>query len=63
MKVIWLNGPQDIKAPNSEESRQSNNIFESYLTRLFSYVSPYIGYPKLRIRYLSRTEIIKNAMV
>ena len=63
MKVIWLNGPQDIKATNSEESRQSNNIFESCLTRLFSYVSPKIGYPKLHIMYLSRTEIIKNAMV
>ena len=26
---------------------ESNKIFESYLTRLFSYVSSTIGYPKL----------------
>ena len=38
---------------------ESNNIYESYLTHLFSFVSSAIGYPKLHIMYLFRPEIMK----
>ena len=41
----------------------TNKIYETYLTRLFSYISSKIGYPKLSIKCLFRTEIMKNIMV
>ena len=42
---------------------ESNKIYESYLTGLFSHVSSTIGHPKMRIMYLFRSEIMKNVMI
>ena len=40
----------------------SNKIYQSYLTRLFSYVLSTIGYMKLHIMYLFQSEILTNVM-
>ena len=42
---------------------QSNEICGSYLTGLFSFVSSTIGYPKLCVMYLCRSEILNNVTV
>ena len=47
----------------SKSISESNNIHKSYLKGLFSYVSPKIGSPKLRIMYMVWTEIMKNIMI